>query len=584
MLPVGILRKLVGSPLRRRLTREAERFLASTARCREIQRETLQRLVRLNADSQFSRQFGLSEVRSPADLRSRLPVTDYDFYAPYVERMKVGEFDALLGSGNRLMMFCLTSGTTSQSKFIPVTERFLKDYRWGWQTWGVLAFNDHPLALESQIFQINSDYCRFRTQAGTPCGNISGLVAVVQRPIVRTMYAVPTEVLKLTDPETKYYVALRFGLADPAVGVVMTANPGTLVRLATLADRFKESLIRDIHDGTISRPLDCPVEVRQRLLRKAKPRRRRAKLLERVVEQTGHLYPKDVWPSETLIAVWTGGSCRAYLGQLRKYFGSMPIRDHGLSASEGRMTIPVRDLDPAGILEIRTHFFEFVPEEEVESEHPTVLEAHELEEGRNYFILLTTSSGFYRYNIYDVVQCVGFHGTTPLLKFLHKGAHISNVTGEKLSESQAVEAVTRAFESLRQVPRQFTLAPVWNEPPGYVLMLEERDLPSEVDRKQLAALVDRQLQELNCEYREKRATGRLKPLQVTLLQAGAWHALFVQRTKRAGGSAEQYKHPCLLPDLDTASRFLRQFACPCGPPVEHRTDWLEHSSEQRRQS
>ena len=67
------------------------------------------------------------------------------------------------------------------------------------------------------------------------------------------------------------------------------------------------------------------------------------------------------------------------------------------------------------------HYFEFIPEEEVENASPTILEAHELERDRNYYILLTTSSGFYRYNIYDVVQCVGFHGQVPVIKFFNKG-------------------------------------------------------------------------------------------------------------------------------------------------------------------
>ena len=106
--------------------------------------------------------------------------------------------------------------------------------------------------------------------------------------------------------------------------------------------------------------------------------------------------------------------------------------DIGLVASEVRMTIPIEDSTPGGILEITSSFFEFLPVEESGSEQPTVLESHELEEGRDYYILLTTSSGFYRYNIYDVVRCVGWHEKTPVLAFLNKGSNFSNLTGEKL--------------------------------------------------------------------------------------------------------------------------------------------------------
>ena len=224
------------------------------------------------------------------------------------------------------------------------------------------------------------------------------------------------------------------------------------------------------------------------------------------------------------------------------------------------MTIPIQDMCPEGILEIGTHFFEFVPEAEYGCPHPTVLEAHELEEGENYYILLTTSSGFYRYDICDVVQCTGFYRSTPLLRFLHKGSHISSVTGEKLAESQAVEAVTAALDEIELRVKQFTLAPVWGEPPGYRLLIEEGDAPSGGTLARLEKAVDERLQEANCEYREKRVTGRLAPVQVTLLRSGAWEALFRRRTQRAGGSVEQYKHPCLLPDLESTQELLRDFS------------------------
>ena len=81
----------------------------------------------------------------------------------------------------------------------------------------------------------------------------------------------------------------------------------------------------------------------------------------------------------------------AYLRHYPRYYGDMIIRDVGLIASEGRMTIPVADGTPAGILDITTHYFEFIPEAELNSPCPTVLAAHELREGATYYILPTTS-------------------------------------------------------------------------------------------------------------------------------------------------------------------------------------------------
>ena len=80
--------------------------------------------------------------------------------------------------------------------------------------------------------------------------------------------------------------------------------------------------------------------------------------------------------------------------------------------------------------------------------------ATELIEGKNYFIILTTAGGLYRYNISDLVRCVGYHGQAPMLEFLNKGAHYSSMTGEKISEHQvitAVEAAQRTASVARQL-------------------------------------------------------------------------------------------------------------------------------------
>lgn len=263
-----------------------------------------------------------------------------------------------------------------------------------------------------------------------------------------------------------------------------------------------------------------------------------------------------------MVAVWTGGSAGSYLSAMRRYFGEVPVRDHGLSASEGRMTIPFQDALPYGVLDVGTHFFEFIPEEEYDRETPTVLLAHELEVDRNYYILLTTTSGLYRYNIRDVVRCCGFHGTTPQLEFLHKGAHISNLTGEKVSESQVVTAVRACLQRLRLDLSFYTLSPVWTEPPHYRLHLESGELPHEALGRQLANAVDTELGQLNCEYSEKRGTGRLAPLQLQSLPEGTWHRFARARQSRLGGSVEQYKHPCLSPDLKFSDTLLRKYASP----------------------
>lgn len=147
--------------------------------------------------------------------------------------------------------------------------------------------------------------------------------------------------------------------------------------------------------------------------------------------------------------------------------------------------------------------------EKADSPDPHVLSAWELTPGREYYILLTTSSGFYRYNIRDVVRCTGFHGDAPLLEFLHKGAHISSITGEKISESQVVEAVRAAQADSGLCTTQFTMTPEWLDQPGYTLYVDLRRHTESTQLERFASLVEQQLCSRNEEYREKRQTGRL---------------------------------------------------------------------------
>ncbi len=560
-IPVAYrLRAMAGAFFRRSITHARNQFLSLAENsCRQTQRALLTDLLRLNQSSRFSHDQGLSEKTSLQEFRRRVPIADYELIRSYVDQVAKGDHSALLGDGNKLMMFATTSGTTAASKLIPVTQRFLDDYRRGWQTWGIGTYTDHPILQKLNIVQVSSSHQKSRTTGGTPCGNISGLVAAMQKRVVRSMYTIPAAVAEVADAETKRYVILRLALADPWVGMQITANPSTLLQLHEFANANAEQLIRDIRDGGIS-GADLPADQRRELKRRFRPDPRRAAQLQHVVDRNGFLRPRECWPMMQAVGVWCGGSAAAYIPKLRQVFEGLPVRDHGLHASEGRMTLPLRDDSASGVLEIQTHFFEFLPISESTSSQPVVLEAHELQEGAEYFILLTTSSGLYRYNIRDVVRCTGFFGTTPVLEFRHKGAHMSSITGEKLAESQVVEAVNEAALKLGICLSLFTLTPEWGAPPGYVLFVlceSASDAQDAARLDQLAIGVEDCLVRDNQEYRDKRESGRLVAIRIHPLSADRWAVFTTARQSRSGGSVEQYKHPCLLPDPEFQGLFLR---------------------------
>src|SRR5439155_23517742 len=136
---------------------------------------------------------------------------------------------------------------------------------------------------------------------------------------------------RIKDVESKYYVALRLSVRHRHLGAVMAANPSTLLGIARLGDREKETLIRDVADGTIDPKWHLPDDVRRALRRRTFWKRRRsARRLEEIVHRTGRLLPKDYWPDLEFLANWTGGTMGAYLRSYPEYFGDRPIRDPGL--------------------------------------------------------------------------------------------------------------------------------------------------------------------------------------------------------------------------------------------------------------
>jgi GH3 auxin-responsive promoter len=539
-----VLGRIAVIPVRRRL----RAFDEATKHPEAVQEALLQKFLRHHAATDFGKKHHFAEIKTITDFRRHLPIAPYEYFEPYIQRVMKGETNALLADP-RIHMFALTSGTTATRKFIPVTEQYLADYKRGWNIWGLKAYRDHPDVRLRPIVQMSSDWQEFTTEAGIPCGAVTGLTATMQLKIVRWLYCVPACAAKVKDPAAKYYLALRLSLPRK-VGMIIAANPSTLINLAKAGDHEKESLLRDLRDGTLSDRFDIPGEVRaevERRIRKKNPER--VRFLEDIINRTGTLYPKDYWPKDCLIGNWTGGSVGAYLRHFPKYYGATPVRDVGLIASEGRMTIPWSDATPAGILDITTNYCEFIPESEVASPQPTVLGAHELKEGRNYYILLTTSYGLYRYHIYDVVRCTGFHNQTPLVEFLSKGSLFSNLTGEKISEYHVSGAMTEVLHALDLNLTAYSLAPCWDdEQPYYGLFVERGDLNGREQSMKLIQALERKLHQVNVEYASKRESGRLGHVRLEIIPTGAWHIWDRQRLTRTGGTLEQYKHPGLISD------------------------------------
>ena len=525
--------------------RVLRRFYAATKQAAQVQERVLLDKIRRNADSDFGRSHGFDQIRSYADFKRHLPIRSYEDFEPYIARLRRGEHSAMFGGGQKVRMFALTSGTTGKPKYIPVTDQFLKEFRNGWNAFGIKSLMDHEDAFLRPIVQITSRMDESFTEAGIPCGAITGLMAAKQKHLVRKYYLTPACVAHIDDALARYYTIMRLSVPAENVGFMVTANPATPLRLVKTAAEHAEQLIRDIHDGTLWPALEVPEAVRKELRPRFKPNPQRARQLQQVIDQHGALLPKHYWKLGFLCN-WTGGTLGLFMKEFPKYFGDTPVRDIGLQASEGRMSIPVEDGTAAGILEVESNFYEFIPTDQIDRPDPDCLRCHEVEVGQEYFILLTNSAGLYRYSIGDQIRVVGFEGQAPLIEFLNKGDHICSLAGEKLTEHQVVTAVQQAVSATGSSVGNYVLSPQWDDPPYYRLLVE---MTANAPKATLAAfreVVDRKLGELNLEYRSKLKSLRLGRLRIAQLPAG-----YLERRDRVLSTKhrrnnEQFKHKFLL--------------------------------------
>jgi hypothetical protein len=219
----------------------------------------------------------------------------------------------------------------------------------------------------------------------------------------------------------------------------------------------------------------------------------------------------------------------------------------GYVASELRGTITLGRRAGSGLPSLDTHYFEFIERSAFEAGVRDALTLGEVGKGADYYLVVTTPSGLYRYFMNDIVRVTGFAGRTPLLRFVQKGKGVTNITGEKLYAAQVLEAVRAARAALGRASR-FVMMLADERACRYHLYVEPES--GAVDAARLAQDTDDRLCRLNIEYQAKRESARLGPVAATSLRAGTGDA-YKQHCVQGGQREGQFK----VVALDYRGRF-----------------------------
>ncbi|MFH0763475.1 MAG: GH3 auxin-responsive promoter family protein [Candidatus Omnitrophota bacterium] len=530
----------------------AKAFERATRDPLKSQEKVLLEYVYRNKDTEYGRRYNFSKVRSISDYQRLVPLSDCETMRPYISKMAGGEPNIL--TVDRPIFFGATSGTTNKPKLIPVTKFSQRRKAALTGLWAYYITRDHPGITDGKILAIVSPEKEGVTESGLILGAESGHAYKKLPFAIRRIYALPKEVFDIEDFETRYYCMLRIGLEERNITTVATLNPSTLIILCQKIRAWQNEIIEDIDRGTFSGRWNIPARTRKALESRFKPNPKRAKELNSILEDKGELLPKHFWPKLELIECWKGGTVKLYLKELPQYFGDVPIRDIGCLSTEARSSIPTGDEGAGGVLAIKTNFYEFIPREDMDKPDKRVLLCDQLEKAREYFLIVTTPGGLYRYNIDDVITVDGFFNKTPVIEFLQKGHNATSLAGEKLYESQVNAAINNVVEKYNLSLALFSTTVQWSMPPRYVFLIEFDDARPPVSGKELLISIDNELRNQNREYDYVRQAQILNPPILMILNKGSFEKYRAKKI-REGAHDSQFKAPELTADPAFGSNF-----------------------------
>jgi hypothetical protein len=489
-------------------------FDRATKEPQSVQAMLLADILQYNQGTQYGQEHSFSKISAPATFAAAVPINTFVDLSPYVERMKKGERNIL--THDQPVLFNLTSGTTDKPKYVPVTEKGMAMVADTSHQWLYRALRDHPTFVDHSIICISGASIEGKTESAIPYGSASGMMYESLPRMLRRSFALPFLLSEIKDYELRYYVMARIALENE-VSFIVTPNPTTLIKLAETGIQNQEEIIRSIRDGVLSNPWPgqkSPGDSRilDLITARLRPNRSKAKLLEQVIQQHGKLLPFACWKKLKLIGCWLGGSIGFQADKLGVYFGrNVPKRDIGYLSSEGSITIPYEDNTPAGILALHNNYYEFIPADAIPAPATKPLQCHELENGKQYKIILTSRNGLYRYDIHDIVEVRGFYNRTPVISFVRKGDDMLNITGEKLHVNHFIEAFRRLKATSDLSVTQFRIVPNYKDLRHELLIHLGSEVSRDFLRDKVLPLIDQSLSESNIEYDGKRKSKRLNP-------------------------------------------------------------------------
>lgn len=462
-------------------------FVSSLNSAEKTQREKFQNILQVNQYSQFGQEHHFDAIKNIDNYRQQIPIREYDDYLPYINLVKANQVKIL----TQETVECLepTSGSTGYCKLIPYTKSLYQDFQNGIAPWLYDLYKNDEVSNGSFYWSITPALKNnLFTESKIPIGSANdfGYFTHQQQEILQTLSAIPVEVNAILNMDQFKENTLKNLLQNENISFISVWNPSFLT---TLLDYFHENADRVLlasHDT-----------VRTRYLKEQWGKN----------QSNPNEFYATVWPKLNLISCWADANAESHAKNLRNYFSKTLIQGKGLISTEAFVSFPFENL-PGHILAVRSNFYEFKPLGETDN---TYL-AHELEIGKQYEVIVTTSGGLYRYNLHDVVEITGYYKQTPLLRFVGRN-HVIDHVGEKINELQLSATLNKLQNNTLNNTRFLLCSPERDTQNQlrYTLFLDTQD-----DTEKLQKFSE-QLEEslmMNFHYQYARQLGQLEKVRI----------------------------------------------------------------------
>jgi hypothetical protein len=460
------------------------------------QENILKNLIKVGRTTDFGKEAGLDQVNQYEEFREAIRIRDYEQMKPWVDKIKQGKHNVLWKG--RPIYFAKTSGTTSGTKYIPITKE----------------------SIPNHINTARNALLCYMAESGNSLFANGKMIFLSGSPVLERVGDIPTGRLS--------------GIANHHVPKYLRTNQ--LPSYETNCIEDWETKLQKIVDETINQDMT--------LISGIPPWMQMYfdELTRRSGKKIGDLFPNFS------VMVQGGVNFEPYKSKLFESVGRKIDCIELFPASEGFFAF--QDSQNAEGLLLNTNsgiFFEFVPAAEIFNENPTRLSLKDVKVGENYAMIINSNAGLWGYNLGDTVK---FVSTEPYrLVVTGRTKHFISAFGEHVIGEEVESSMLKAAQEENVHITEFTVAPFVSSTAGksyHEWFVEFENGPH--DMKEFAMKLEENLRAKNTYYDDLIAGNILEHLKITPIRRNG----FIDYMKSIGKLGGQNKVPRLSNDRKIA--------------------------------